>query len=570
MSDPKDAYRLLEKIGTGSIASTYRGLQKNLDRQVLVKILHPHLAGDREFVSRFEREAKACASLRHANVISIFDFGKWEDSYFISMEWVDGKSLSELLKRAGRLPPDIAFEITRQVCDGLSYAHSQGIIHRDIKPANIMLSPAGDAKISDFGPAYAAGMPSLTIEGALVGTPAFMSPEQAQSLELDRRTDIFSLGLTTYEMMTGQVVYAAETYSKSITRVITEDVKPIRAVDPTIDGEAGNILSRMLQRDRNKRYDDCGQISESIEKWAQGKKTRLSMADVASFAARPSVSEVKPAVVTVKGRARLRTTAIAAGATALAVFLIFTGQYRRSERNQPAAQGDTTLKAKAEVSVPAADKGSVFIDSKPPGARVRLDGNWISSTTPCDINDATPGSHKAVLYRAGFDSTTVVFKVEAGNRTSFTLDLIKMKTGYGLVRFRIVPWAKVFIDGKYLDTTPIGKDVSIEEGMHLVGLENPDYPLCTESLRVVADSTVELSVDLSSRSGYLVIAASPWAYVFVDGAKIGTTPMSKPVALSTGTHELILSNPGFVTYVETLRIESKKTIERIVKMKARG
>jgi len=568
--DARDNYSLLEKIFSGSVASTYRGLQRKLDRQVLVKILHPHLATDAQLVSRFEREARACASLRHENIISIFDYGRWDDSYFLVTEWVEGVSLSMVLKKAGRLPLPVALEITRQTCNGLCYAHSRGVIHRDVKPANIMVSMEGDVKISDFGLAWAKGMPSITLEGTIVGTPAYMSPEQAQASPLDKRTDIFSLGLTTYEMITGLVVYGAPTYSGTITRILSEDVKPIREVDPTIPAQVQSILSRMLQRDRRRRYGDCSETIDDIERWAAGSRVSLSKPEVAGFVVRPSVLDIKPVKPTFKQRISFRTFGLAALAAALLAALFVIRERKPPRNDYPIPAGIKIEKQTAKAKDPLSDRGSVFIDSRPGRASVKLDGAWAGMTTPCLIGGLQPGSHRVVLHKPGFDSAAASLEIEAGGRASLSLDLIKKKRAFGLVRFRISPWAKVYVDGKHLDTTPIGEEVRIEEGVHVVTLENPDYPVCTDTLNVFADTVVDFSVNLDEKIGYLRIGVDPWADLYIDGAKVGTTPVSEPIALTTGAHQLSLRNPAFLPHVETLHIEPRKTVEKLVKLKAGG
>lgn len=570
MSNPPELYDLLEKINVGSVAATYRGFQKSLERQVLVKILHPHLSADLQLVGRFEREAKACASLRDENIISIFDYGKWENSYFIATEWVEGVSLARLVKKAGKLPTTVAMEITRQICKGLSYAHSKGIIHRDIKPANIMVSFEGDVKISDFGLASAKGKPSITLEGTIVGTPAYMSPEQAQALPLDGKTDIFSLGLTLHEMITGVAVYAAPTYSGSLTKVLTEEVKPIRAIDPSVSPQVGSILAKMLQRDRAKRFDDCKDIISKIEQWASVTGAGLSRSEIASFTSEPSVTEIRPFEPTFKRRRPLRTTGLAVLAAALFAALLIIGPRELPQHTQSVPMDRGTVVEDPMPETVLADKGSLFIDSRPRNAKIKLDDKWITSTTPCVIGGLLPGNHHIILYKPGFDSTGASLNIEAGRRASFSLDLLSKKKGYGLIRFRITPWAKVYIDGKYLDTTPIGKAIRLQEGMRVVSFENPDYPAFTESLLVLADSAADVLINLDDKVGYLRIAASPWADVYIDGVKFGTTPISESIVLVTGHHQLSLINPEFQPHVETLYIEPRKTLERLVKLKTGG
>lgn len=570
MSAPRDDYELLERISTGSVSSAYRGLQKNLERLVLVKILHPYLAADACLVSRFEREAKTCASLRHENIVSIFDFGEWEDSYFLATEWIEGISLARLLEKSRRLPLTIATEITKQLALGLGYAHAKGVIHRDIKPANVMIANEGVAKISDFGLAWAKGMPSITVEGTVVGTPAYMSPEQAQAKPLDKRTDIFSLGLVAYEMITGIVVYGAPTYSESITRVLTERVKPIRSIEPSVPPELESILTRMLQRDGRKRLDDCSRIIEAIETWAAASRPTLSRDEVAAFIAEPAVERVADVRATFR-KGALRNVALASLAIVTIAAASFFGLRPPSGGDAPIVLQNRPEISQSEVDsvILSTSSGSVFLGSRPVGASIRLDGEWLEEKTPCVIADLPRGRHALLFDKPGFDSAVASVSVVAGRRTDLTLDLSRTKKGYGLVQFRVTPWAKVYVDGKYLDTTPVGREIRMQEGMHIVTLQNPAYPTFTETIHVSPDSMIDFFLDLEEETGLLKIAVHPWAELYIDGTKLGTTPFPEPIPLPAGTHEVSLLNPAFAPHVETLLIEPGATTEVLVRLESR-
>jgi serine/threonine protein kinase len=198
------AFTLHERIGRGGMADVFRGVQRSLDRQVVVKILHPHLTSDAEMVARFEREAQAAAKLRHENIVQIIDSGRFEDVPYIAMEFVAGLDLRHWCAAHGTPPLEIALLVLRDVCLGLELAHAHGIVHRDIKPANLMLTPDGVVKIMDFGLAHTETDITRTVAGAVLGTPAYMSPEQAAGVKVGPRTDVFSLGVIAYELLGGR------------------------------------------------------------------------------------------------------------------------------------------------------------------------------------------------------------------------------------------------------------------------------------------------------------------------------------------------------------------------------
>ena len=196
-------YEIKELIATGGMAAIYRAVDVRTGNTVAIKILHGHLAQDKDFITRFEREAQAAANLKHENIIDIFGYGEAAGVYYIAMEYIEGKSLKELINSVKFTPHDIALAIVYEICQGIEHAHQKGVVHRDLKPANILVNKEGKVKITDFGLAQAQDLTSITVTGAIVGTPAYMSPEQAAGRKIDTRSDIFSLGVVVYEMVTG-------------------------------------------------------------------------------------------------------------------------------------------------------------------------------------------------------------------------------------------------------------------------------------------------------------------------------------------------------------------------------
>src|SRR5215211_1824066 len=196
-------YQLGSLLGAGGMASVYLASDRVLERQVAVKVLSPSDAQDPLFVERFRREAHAAARLSHPNIVAVFDSGSDADQPYLVMEYVPGESLAQLLHRQGRLAPRRAVELAIQVCAALAAAHAQGLVHRDIKPANVLVGPDGQVKVTDFGIVKAAAATTLTGTGTVLGTAAYLSPEQAQGHPVDARSDLYSLGCVLYELLCG-------------------------------------------------------------------------------------------------------------------------------------------------------------------------------------------------------------------------------------------------------------------------------------------------------------------------------------------------------------------------------
>jgi serine/threonine protein kinase len=258
-------YRILEELGRGGMAVVYKAYQPALDRCVAIKVLPRELTFDREFVERFLREAKAAARLNHPNIVTIHDVGRAEGAHFIVMEYVDGPSLAELLQRREGLPSQRASRVVSDVARALDYAHQRGFVHRDVKPGNILLSADGTAKLVDFGIVKAAEGTRLTQTGTLLGTPAYMSPEQAKGAAIGQGTDIYSLGVVTYEMLSGRVPFTGPTVA----------VLHAHVYDPpdlgVLPGGVQHVVGKALAKDPGARYGSAGAFARALDQVMAGR-----------------------------------------------------------------------------------------------------------------------------------------------------------------------------------------------------------------------------------------------------------------------------------------------------------
>ena len=258
-------FELQELIGSGGMANIYRGVQLSLERPVAIKVLHQHLTLNDDFVARFKQEAKQAAILQHHNIVSIIDYGHQDGEYFIAMEYIDGQNLKDILSRIKRFPLEVALLIAREVAYGLKYAHVQGLIHRDIKPANIMLSKDGRVVITDFGIAKTYGDMSITVTGQTIGSPAYMSPEQAAGRPIDHRCDIFSLGIVLYEIVTGEKPFKGDNYQEAMTNVISGTPVDPSTLRVDVNKAIEDIMKKALQKDIESRYQDAEELAREID-----------------------------------------------------------------------------------------------------------------------------------------------------------------------------------------------------------------------------------------------------------------------------------------------------------------
>lgn len=260
--------RIVDEVASGGMAVVYRAIQDHLNRTVAIKALKTAVAADEQLVTRFEREATSLAQLQHENIIHIYEFYRQRGALFIVMEYVEGTDLFDLLERCGRLPYDVAAVIGMQVARALDYIHYRNIIHRDIKPANIMLARQGGVKLMDFGIARDRNYEQdLTESGTGIGTPSYMSPEQILGDRLDARSDLFSLGIVLYQMVTGKKPFVEDEERSVMHKIRLEKHEKARALNPEIPRELERIIDKCLQKEPRDRWRSAQQLVMALERF---------------------------------------------------------------------------------------------------------------------------------------------------------------------------------------------------------------------------------------------------------------------------------------------------------------
>jgi hypothetical protein len=249
-----DGYQIVGPPMHGGMATVYKAYQPKLNRYVALKLLSPTLSGDPTFLHRFQAEARSTARLEHPNIVPIYDMGQANGGIFIVMRFIDGGTLQQLLDRERRLPINRALHITTQVASALDYAHSQGFVHRDVKPANIMIEPGDRATLTDFGVAKAIGETRLTRTGSIVGTPEYLSPEQARGDNVDGRADLYALGIVVYELLAGRTPFQAENPLSVVHQHLVTPPPPPSQFNPAIPAALATVLMKVLAKDPAQRY----------------------------------------------------------------------------------------------------------------------------------------------------------------------------------------------------------------------------------------------------------------------------------------------------------------------------
>jgi serine/threonine protein kinase len=280
-------YRIERRLGAGGMSTVFQATDTVLERPVAVKLLAEHLADDEAFVARFRREALAAARLQHPNIVQVFDSGQDPASqrHYIVMEYVDGPSCADLLREHKRFEVDDTVNAVRDACHGLDYAHRAGVVHRDVKPGNLLVAEEmSSTKLADFGIAKAAEQTRITQVGAVLGTAAYLSPEQARGDEAGPASDIYSLGVCTYQFLTGRLPHEYTSLTELALKQQQEPVTPITEYRPEVPAELDQAVRLCLERDPERRYSSALELAQALEAGIQGEATaatqRMAMTDV--------------------------------------------------------------------------------------------------------------------------------------------------------------------------------------------------------------------------------------------------------------------------------------------------
>jgi tRNA A-37 threonylcarbamoyl transferase component Bud32 len=563
-------YQIVEKIGVGGFGTVYKGRDPFIKRLVAIKTCQ---SDEEEIKKRFFREAEFAGNLHHPNVTTIYDFGVTEDGTpYIVQEFLTGEDLDKLIKKHVPLSLHRKVRILVDVCEGLGYAHAAGIIHRDIKPSNIRILDDGTVKIMDFGIAKSLVSPStLTQTGITLGTASYLAPEQIRGETLDARTDIFSLGVVAYEILTGQKPFTGDHISTVLYKIMNETPPRAGEFDPAVPAALDQIVHHALEKDRGHRYASCGELKKDL---AATLKQIPDEVPTLPTSQRPVLDVEKTLATPSSGFSR-------AGAAAAAGVTPATGISGAAPARAavPESVGDVHLRAGSDVppARPAAPERNralgIFAAAAALLVAVGVVG-WFAlrggkdSASPVRPVPPTP----AAAVPAAPASTSAPAPAapptpEAAPTPAPAAEPTRDPDAPMTVTFESNSNAQLTVDGKSYRGLPAPVRVSLKPGKHVAVFEIPNYQKKTESFEVrpgVAPASVRVNFP---PWGILDVGSDPpGAEIRIDGAAIGTTPLKKPFPVGTHAIELVL--PGYEPAADSRvvsELESTKAFFRLKK-----
>ena len=445
-------YQVVRELGRGSMGVVYEGFDPVIGRRIAIKtMLTEGLTSQefQEFRARFQREARAAGVLNHPNIVSVFDYGEDSGILYLIMEYLEGKSLEKLVEGKNILPIETIIPMYGQVCNALDHAHQNGVVHRDIKPGNIMILGNGLVKVTDFGIAKMMSM-GMTQAGQVLGTPNYMSPEQVKGSQVDGRSDIFSLGIILYDLVTGEMPFAGQNITTVIYKIINENPIPPRELDATIHPGLSYVICKALAKSPDERYQTCRELADDLKNFKYlGGPAAASATMILKVPPTQSPGMERGTATPVESPARPVAPAEPARRAPIQqpspgqvpAQVIAPALAYQEPRTSPMAWVLITLLGvvtlglfgaagymylhKGKPQVASSRVGQLHVESNIPGAWISVDGesgpNWV---TPCTIPDLPAGSHQVLVSKEGYDNYQQAVTIEGGKTNSVNASLI--------------------------------------------------------------------------------------------------------------------------------------------------
>ena len=553
-------YEIIGELGRGAMGVVYKAQDPTIGRVVAMKTmrLDTHGLETEDMLRRFKNEARAAGLLNHPNIVTIYDAGEQDGMFYIAMEFIEGTTLHSILSEQHVLAPDEVIKIARQICRGLDYAHSAGIIHRDIKPANIMMTDRGMAKIMDFGIAKAGG--GMTSTGQVLGTPNYMSPEQVKGKPLDGRSDLFSFGVILYEMLTGEKPFLGQNVTTIIYKIVHESPIAPRDLDVTIHPGLSAVVSKALAKDPDERYQTGADLLRDLENY------KAIGSNLSATAVLPVNTDRTQSMPKASANGAPRSSTARAAANANATLLAMTRPHRR---------GMLEVALLVLLIVATAFGGYVYYDLRTARKLHEADLELEAKIQEQQIQQAAAAkalrAAETVSDTGGIGQPDTVVPPPAQsplpapalkpvNRAAKSPNLAVGR--HGELRFTSQPaGAKVEIDGwnEPRWTTPF-KASNLAPGNHQITFSRPGYLPQSRTATVAESRSLLVSQALDPTSTVLALnSRPPGASILLDGNDTGRTTPTQ-MAVVKGDHQIVFRKPGYKETTATATAVSGQTV----------
>ncbi|MBN2425525.1 MAG: serine/threonine protein kinase [Calditrichaceae bacterium] len=503
-----DKFHLIDCLKKDSNTAVYIARHIYLDKKIFLKTVDSENLSNPDLLNRFEREAKTLAHLDHPNIIKILDFGIWKSIYYISFEYFESQNLRQIFSDK-EYSHQQKIMIIRQIVSGLNTAHNHNIVHRDIKPENILINEQLQVKIADFGLALFKDSDNQTKPSSIVGTPAYMSPEQIRGEKLTRATDLFSLGIIVYELYLRQNPFLGNDVGQTLNSILNVNIKNNESPLKTLPDEINKIVCALLQKNTEERLRSADKL---LQPYLDDK--------IQDASARQHFRNLKSGIIFIASIVVILFIAIS-------IYFIF----------HPFAAKESIVNQTPQ-NVP-----------EPPPASEMFRNNEQRTIIPSAENLRVSAKQKDKPADIKEYSNNQV----VNNEKSMWLP--------AQLTIECRPWAYVYLDSVLIDSTPLSGAVELNSGNHLLIFKHPEYPDYVLPVYVKPGEKKIISIDLANTVGYLNCKIFPWGEIFIDESPAGQSPLEKPIRLSPGTYKMTLKNSGYLPYSQTINIDKGDTLD---------
>lgn len=584
-------YRIIEEIGRSSIAVVYKATQVSLGRVVALRVLNEEFSGDSEFVERFRKEARFCAKLNHPNIAQIYDVGEEKGIHYIASEYCEGENLKEIIKREEKLSLEEISRILIQITQALDYAHRKGVFHRAIKPADIIVGKEGQVKLIDLGIARVSG--SITVSGTSLRTPEYASPEQVQGKKIDARSDVYSLGVLLYEMLTGQLPFQSDN-PVVLARMHVEESPPALRKWTEISPGLEQMVLKCLEKLPEKRYQTAGELRKEWEKVSTSCIERdtvvtrvFRMGDTIIHRRRKSFVKEK------SKRRQLIVFCVIFFLLVILVFLILKRGACLDIKSEPAGVSiyiDGTYYGKTPVVIKGLTRGKRVITGKkegfrnfqqelalamgeaslrinlvretaiariltlPEGAHVYVDGVE-KGRAPLLLKNLLPGEYEVKLVLDDYSTEERVLKIDGSRPVTLKVELLSLHASLSVES--VPAGAEIYINGVYRGLTP-GTFEPLKSGRHQLLLKKDGYRDFKRNIFLRERQDFTMKAELEKKFVSLIIQSEPpSARVWLNGELRGKTPLVLK-KLHLGEYKLKMENEGYAVVEKKVVLDASK------------